>query len=395
MKYGRLLAAAIAVMILLLLGTMEVSAGPGDKDDDGVPDAVDACPNDPDNDKDGDGQCGDVDPFPNDPDDDKDGDGLGAAVDACPNDPDNDKDSDGICGDVDAFPNEAVNTCFSPSDCFFSGFDNFALGNATLSLQEVDGVEVLQVDNIGSDLTDGVAQLVPKTQEMKTTLITSLGNPPNFSASTAGATLLTTQTGIVDGQPNQLISSMSISNIGGNLVVDGDWSPIGTTSYEIQIFDGSNLVTSQKGLTTGQISSPLVDVYVVDCTIGPGGRELTYAIHNDPPVAIAFTIPGRGTFFGDNVAIIAEGFTLDPTAQTRIEMLAANMNSLTIVTESATKIAVGGIVERPDIDDLTLEPAGSSDGSSPLAYAGIAVGVAAAVLAIAAGGWYARRRWLR
>ena len=45
MKYGRLLAAAIAVMILLLLGTMEVSAVPPDKDGDGVPDATDNCPN--------------------------------------------------------------------------------------------------------------------------------------------------------------------------------------------------------------------------------------------------------------------------------------------------------------------------------------------------------------
>lgn len=45
MKYGRLLAAAIAVMILLLLGAMDVSAQPGDKDGDGVDDASDNCPN--------------------------------------------------------------------------------------------------------------------------------------------------------------------------------------------------------------------------------------------------------------------------------------------------------------------------------------------------------------
>jgi hypothetical protein len=35
---------------------------------------------------------------------DDDGDGIGDACDACPNDPDNDADGDGVCGDVDNCP---------------------------------------------------------------------------------------------------------------------------------------------------------------------------------------------------------------------------------------------------------------------------------------------------
>jgi hypothetical protein len=48
---------------------------------------------------------------------------------------------------------------------------------------------------------------------------------------------------------------------------------------------------------------------------------------------------------------------------------------------------VGGIAELPDV-------AGDS-GSSTGAYAGLAGGLAAAVLALTAGAWYARRRWIR
>ena len=60
---------------------------PADTDGDGVLDAADNCPTDPNPDQ-----------------EDLDGDGIGDACDSCPQDPDNDADSDGICGDVDACP---------------------------------------------------------------------------------------------------------------------------------------------------------------------------------------------------------------------------------------------------------------------------------------------------
>jgi len=75
-----------------------------DMDSDGVANACDACPLDPDNDADGDGVCGDVDNCPanaNPGQADADADGIGDACDTCPNDADNDADGDGICGDVD------------------------------------------------------------------------------------------------------------------------------------------------------------------------------------------------------------------------------------------------------------------------------------------------------
>jgi parallel beta-helix repeat protein len=73
-----------------------------DTDGDGVYDACDICPNDPDNDADGDGVCGDVDNCPNVPNpgqEDGDVDGVGDACDNCPEVPNPDQaddDGDGV-----------------------------------------------------------------------------------------------------------------------------------------------------------------------------------------------------------------------------------------------------------------------------------------------------------
>ena len=79
-------------------------------DGDALGDACDACPADPDNDLDLDKVCGDLDVCPDKPDpgqEDTDKDTLGDACDACPNDPDNDLDLDKVCGDVDLCPEDA------------------------------------------------------------------------------------------------------------------------------------------------------------------------------------------------------------------------------------------------------------------------------------------------
>lgn len=78
-----------------------------DTDADGLGDVCEACPLDADNDLDGDGVCGDVDncaAVGNAEQEDADLDGLGDACDACPSDAANDEDADGICGDVDNCP---------------------------------------------------------------------------------------------------------------------------------------------------------------------------------------------------------------------------------------------------------------------------------------------------
>lgn len=91
---------------------------PTDSDNDGVPDASDACPGHNDAlDADGDGAADGCDPCPEDFFNDADSDGLCANVDLCPSDVDNDADGDGVCGDADACPADANNDADSDGVC--------------------------------------------------------------------------------------------------------------------------------------------------------------------------------------------------------------------------------------------------------------------------------------
>ena len=247
------------------------------------------------------------------------------------------------------------NNCADEVNCLFDGFPNIAIGEARLSIETINDLEVLRVDNIGSTLTDGVKQIVPGTQDMKTWLY-----QPNFSLSEEGSTLLVTQRGVVDGIADQLFSSMTIVNEGDQLHMIGDWSFTGTTSYEIQIFMGNELVTSQSGLSSGEMYLPVSDIQAADCT---APDELTGCV----PVAIAWTIPEVGDFFGDNFVIRAEDFKQTPTEQIEIEMLAANLSPLLILRERTIPSPYSydcngnGIPDECDIAEGTLTDANNDN----------------------------------
>jgi len=88
---------------------LAVNQSQADTDGDGAGDACDPCPADPANDADSDGLCAGVDNCPalyNPDQADGDGDGLGNACDLCPTDPSNDADGDGLCGQEDNCPAE-------------------------------------------------------------------------------------------------------------------------------------------------------------------------------------------------------------------------------------------------------------------------------------------------
>jgi len=83
--------------------------GNPDSDSDGVCDAEDICPADPNDDSDSDGVCDSEDPCPADRNDDSDSDGVCDSEDPCPADPNDDSDSDEICDSEDSCPADPQN----------------------------------------------------------------------------------------------------------------------------------------------------------------------------------------------------------------------------------------------------------------------------------------------
>ena len=102
--------------------SVDSSGCPLDSDNDGVPDYLDAFPNDPNesSDSDGDGVGDNSDAFPNDSSEslDSDGDGVGDNSDAFPDDPNesSDSDQDGVGDNSDAFPDDPNESSDSDQD---------------------------------------------------------------------------------------------------------------------------------------------------------------------------------------------------------------------------------------------------------------------------------------
>jgi len=94
-----------------------------DSDGDGICDSDDACPDDATNDTDGDGLCNKDDPCPNDFNNDSDGDGVCDSQDNCPADNPDDSDGDGVCDSDDACPND--NPDDADNDGLCDSDDNF------------------------------------------------------------------------------------------------------------------------------------------------------------------------------------------------------------------------------------------------------------------------------
>jgi len=226
-------------------------------------------------------------------------------------------------------PNQQVSSTY----VVFDSFINESFGGATLSL--VNGNTNLAVDNMGSSGSAGVRQYVPQSTDMATGLAC-----PNFLASILGSRMQAIQIGHVDGNPNQTFSALTVENVGGQLQITGDWSYIGTTEYTIEVLTelGGSLVTSQGSLSSGVVFTPVTDVDTVDCKINPP-CELTFELTGEDPPTIPIptvTIPGRGTFAGRYVRIIAANSTQVPDDQTEIVMYGKDLGTLVITDESTT-----------------------------------------------------------
>ena len=153
-----------------------------------------------------------------------------------------------------------------------------------------------------------------------------------------------------------------------------------------------NLVLPSKGLAVEQAANntqadSFFDVFL-ELDLGGGlwiynqqPRRVTAVIGQVPPVGAAY--------LQTNVCV---PLYTAPVGGIHVGNLAGALPP----TPTPVPVGVGGIVEVPYIaQEGAAAGASGSSGLSPGGIAAIAGGLAAAVLAIGAGSWYARRRWLR
>jgi hypothetical protein len=109
-------------------------------------------------------------------------------------------------------------------------------------------------------------------------------------------------------------------------------------------------------------------------------------------VPVALTVQKRADQDGDGVPDIVDNC---PTVANP-DQTDTDADGIGDACESSPP--VGGIAELPDIGRASAEQTGAAPGGSGWSaggYAALSAGLVAAVLAVAAGAWYARRRWLR
>jgi hypothetical protein len=171
----------------------------------------------------------------------------------------------------------------------------------------------------------------------------------------------------------------------------------------------------------GMATPPTGTIVIVKVTDPAGGTGFGFTDNIAAPNSFSLYDGGRKTFSGvftDSYTVIEEdpgvtpgGFALsgltctDPDGGSSVDLGARKATIDLDVGETVTCTftnkpprPVGGIAELPALAGPSAGQSGApgeESGLSIVGYAALAGSLAAAAVAIATGGWYARRRWLR
>lgn len=150
-----------------------------------------------------------------------------------------------------------------------------------------------------------------------------------------GATLMVSATGVVDGTPGQDLGQVQVENTLSALEFIPDFSPMQSSTHQVEVYNEGVLVKAVRG-HTGQAA-----------TVGSGaspkpwptgvailrGEVSNYAFMWPTPLVI--TIPGEGTFTGDELRILAE--TGGVNSLQGVSLQAAEISTITLTDETMTK----------------------------------------------------------
>jgi hypothetical protein len=205
----------------------------------------------------------------------------------------------------------------------FGGVLHSALGDAAVTVVS----NRLEVSNLGSSGQDGVSIAMPSTSDWGAQW---LDLDPNGHAP-VGAYLREQIIGTGGGVVNGVLGTVQITKTGtGTCDVVPDFSPIGATTYTMQVYSGSVLVTQLTGQTGSALSCPgfSLDIRIQCC---PWKTEVSFDL------STSLTLHDGTPVVGDRVYFIPEGVP-SLSFPTAVLMQASQIPSITVVSEAATVV---------------------------------------------------------
>ncbi len=190
----------------------------------------------------------------------------------------------------------------------------------------------LTLFNLGSTGDDGVSMELDAPTSWEAEWL-ELDDPPGTVPD--GARLTATARGIVNSVADQTIGSVAVEDIGAELEVTADYSPIGATTYTVKVFDGGEWgdVVGQVTNSTGPLARfprwPL-DVHVVKHYCPYRGAKICLTWKGD---RIAIEIVGGPTVEGDYLSIEPDASTSLVGLLSGAELATKNIPAVTIMNE--------------------------------------------------------------
>ena len=230
----------------------------------------------------------------------------------------------------------------------YQGLTNSALGSATLAFSDSS----LYVSNLTSGGQDGVT--------------IGLGSPGQFVLNTFyqapanDGTLTLTSLGYIGGQPGQPVGRIIITYAGTNETYAYDFSPIGASTYTLEIFNGKQLVYQSHGNSGPAYSDFKLEPLPMDDTemghFDENGNYHPGTTTSTKVLALPMNVGGQ-IVTGDRVLAIPENPTSTVEALSGQSIQASgSISNLVIDAESLTE----GNVTLSALGDATLNVAGSA-----------------------------------
>jgi len=234
--------------------------------------------------------------------------------------------------DIDNFSGEGI----IPAPPVMFGLANSALGSALLGLSSGGGnLTRLCIYNIGSSGKDGVAINAGRVEGISAEMPWDLAGTPQ------GASFMFQSQGTIAGSPGQSLGHTRMDRTASGMDLTADYSDLGVGTFNVNIYDGSALVTTATGLSNGTVIS-FSDSSPAATAIKCKTRRKKDVNGNRYKVTV-YESGGTGGLFdflllaqhyvGDRIELESPSLGPDSVSVDEADILAANVSMLLVLRE--------------------------------------------------------------